>query len=99
MSNPDVLLLDEVSLGLAPLVVERVYQSLAGLMASGTTILLFEQDLDRALTVADRVVCLLEGRVVLDSAATEIGRELVTNAYFGLDRQGRAARAAAEAAP
>jgi branched-chain amino acid transport system ATP-binding protein len=99
MSNPDVLLMDEVSLGLAPLVVERVYTSLAGLMASGTTIVLVEQDLDRALSVADRVVCLLEGRVVLDSAAAEIGRDLVTNAYFGLDRQGRAARAAAEAAP
>jgi branched-chain amino acid transport system ATP-binding protein len=84
MSNPDVLLLDEVSLGLAPLVVERVYLSLAGLIVSGTTIVLVEQDLDRALGVADRVICLLEGRVVLESAAAEIGRDRVTEAYFGL---------------
>src|SRR4029079_3930167 len=60
MGNPDVLLLDEVSLGLAPLVAERVSQSLASRIASGTTIVLVKQDLDRALGVADRVVCMLE---------------------------------------
>lgn len=86
MSNPDILLLDEVSLGLSPLVVDRVYASLAGLMASGNTILLVEQDLKRALDVADRVICMLEGRIVLAGLASELTREQVTEAYFGLNR-------------
>jgi len=84
MGNPDVLLLDEVSLGLSPAIVDRVYASLAGLINSGTTIVLVEQDLDRALSVADHVVCMLEGRVVLESKAADIGRDRVTAAYFGL---------------
>jgi branched-chain amino acid transport system ATP-binding protein len=84
MGNPDVLLLDEVSLGLSPAIVDRVYASLAGLIASGTTIVLVEQDLDRALSVADHVVCMLEGRVALESKAADISRDRVTAAYFGL---------------
>ncbi|MGO4841126.1 ATP-binding cassette domain-containing protein, partial [Rhizobiaceae sp. 2RAB30] len=72
MSNPDMLLLDEVSLGLSPLVVDRVYASLQGLLSSGTTIVLVEQDLDRAMRVSDRVVCMLEGRIVLESPAKEV---------------------------
>lgn len=86
MSNPDMLLLDEVSLGLSPLVVDRVYASLQGLLSSGTTIILVEQDLDRAMRVANRVVCMLEGRVVLESAAKDVTREEVTQAYFGLHK-------------
>jgi branched-chain amino acid transport system ATP-binding protein len=86
MSNPDVLLLDEVSLGLSPLIVDRVYESLAGLMHAGTTIVLVEQDLSRALAVAHRVVCMLEGSVVLEGAAAETSREKITDAYFGLHR-------------
>jgi branched-chain amino acid transport system ATP-binding protein len=86
MSNPDVLLLDEVSLGLAPLVVDRVYDSLKGLMNAGTTIVLVEQDLSRALAVAHRVVCMLEGSVVLEGAVPDTSREKITEAYFGLQR-------------
>lgn len=86
MSNPDILLLDEVSLGLSPLIVDRVYESLAGLISSGTTIILVEQDLNRAMSIADRVVCMLEGRVVLEGKAGELSREQVTEAYFGLHR-------------
>ncbi|MGZ9721976.1 ABC transporter ATP-binding protein [Rhizobium miluonense] len=86
MTNPDILLLDEVSLGLSPLVVDRVYASLSGLMTSGTTIVLVEQDLSRAMGVADRVICLLEGRSVLEGAAKELTRDQVTDAYFGLHR-------------
>jgi branched-chain amino acid transport system ATP-binding protein len=86
MSNPDILLLDEVSLGLSPLIVDRVYASLDGLMKSGTTIILVEQDLGRAMSVADRVICMLEGRAVLEGRAKELTREAVTEAYFGLDR-------------
>lgn len=89
MSNPDILLLDELSLGLSPLVVDRVYASLEGLIKSGTTILLVEQDLSRAMGVADRVVCMLEGKVVLEGDAKTLTRDAVTEAYFGLDRSSR----------
>lgn len=91
MTNPRLLLLDEVSLGLAPVVVEGVYSSLASLIEAGTTILLVEQDLSRAMTVADRVVCMLEGRVVLEGLRGQLTREQVTDAYFGLRRQGATA--------
>lgn len=87
MSNPAVLLLDEVSLGLSPLAVDRLYQSLAGLMRSGTAIVLVEQDLGRAMSVATRLVCMLEGRIVLEGAAATMNREQITDAYFGLDRR------------
>lgn len=86
MTNPRLLLLDEVSLGLAPIAVESVYASLRSLIASGTTILLVEQDLARAMGVAARVVCMLEGRVVLEGPSTQLSREQVTAAYFGLRR-------------
>jgi len=86
MTNPRLLLLDEISLGLAPLVVDAVYASLAVLQEAGTTMLLVEQDLNRALRVATRVVCMLEGRLVLEGAAGELSREQVTEAYFGLAR-------------
>jgi branched-chain amino acid transport system ATP-binding protein len=86
MSNPRLLLLDEVSLGLAPIAVDTVYASLGSLIASGTTILLVEQDLARAMGVAARIVCMLEGRVVLEGSAGELSREQITAAYFGLRR-------------
>jgi branched-chain amino acid transport system ATP-binding protein len=86
MSNPRLLLLDEVSLGLAPVVVDNVYRSLAELLEAGTTVLLVEQDLSRALAVADRVVCMLEGRFVLEGAPAELTREQVMEAYFGFRR-------------
>jgi branched-chain amino acid transport system ATP-binding protein len=83
MSNPSVLLLDEVSLGLSPIAVERLYESLRTLMQSGTTILLVEQDLGRAMRVASRVICMLEGRLVLEGSTTSLPREKITEAYFG----------------
>jgi branched-chain amino acid transport system ATP-binding protein len=86
MSNPDVLLLDEVSLGLSPLVVDRVYAQLQKLLTSGTTIILVEQDLGRAMSVASHVICMLEGRIALDSPASVASREQITQAYFGLHR-------------
>jgi branched-chain amino acid transport system ATP-binding protein len=84
LTNPRLLLLDEVSLGLAPVAVEGVYRSLQPLIESGTTIVLVEQDLNRALSVASRVVCMLEGRLVLQGGAGELTRDQVTDAYFGL---------------
>ena len=84
MTNPRLLLLDEVSLGLAPIVIETMYESLGELISSGTTILLVEQDLGRALRAASRVICMLEGRLVLEGRADELTRERMTDAYFGL---------------
>ncbi len=85
MTDPEVLLLDEVSLGLSPLVVEEVYANLRQLrQAAGTTLLLVEQDLSRALAIADRVVCLREGRVVLEARRGDVSRAQVTEAYFGV---------------
>lgn len=86
MSNPRLLLLDEVSLGLAPVVVDAVYRSLKIVISEGSTVLLVEQDLTRALRVAGRVICMLEGRVVLEGDAASLDRESVVGAYFGLRR-------------
>jgi branched-chain amino acid transport system ATP-binding protein len=86
MSNPRLLLMDEASLGLAPVAVDAVYRSLADVIRAGTTVLLVEQDLARALKVADHVVCMLEGRVVLQGEARSLDRDRIVNAYFGLRR-------------
>jgi branched-chain amino acid transport system ATP-binding protein len=88
MTNPRLLLLDEVSLGLAPFAVDMVYASLAQLIGDGATVVLVEQDLGRALAIAGEVLCLLEGRVVLRSSTSEVTREQVIEAYFGLSRTG-----------
>jgi branched-chain amino acid transport system ATP-binding protein len=82
---PSLLLLDEISLGLAPKVVGELYRTLAALRESGATLVIVEQDLGRALSACDDVVCLLEGRVALASAAS-VGREEVVAAYFGNTR-------------
>jgi branched-chain amino acid transport system ATP-binding protein len=84
MCNPRLLLLDEVSLGLAPKAVAAVYDSLRGLIGRGTTVVIVEQDLGRALTVASRVTCMLHGEVVLEGAASELTRADITAAYFGV---------------
>ena len=86
MTNPRVLLLDEVSLGLSPVAVNVVYESLQTVIASGATIVLVEQDLSRALRTATRVTCMLEGSIVLDDATSAVTREQITEAYFGLRR-------------
>jgi branched-chain amino acid transport system ATP-binding protein len=87
MTNPRLLLVDEVSLGLSPVAVDAVYGSLTRLTGSGdTTLILVEQDLGRAMAVADRVVCVLEGQIVLEAPSDRVTREEVTAAYFGVDR-------------
>ena len=87
MANPRLLLLDEISLGLAPVVVGDIYAALPRITERGTTVLLVEQDLGRALEVADRVQCLLEGRTVLESPVALVSRERVAAAYFGLEER------------
>lgn len=86
MTNPDVLLLDEISLGLSPIAVEEVYRNLETLrQAGGTSMMLVEQDLARAMTFADRILCLREGRIVLEGLSSTLSREAVTEAYFGME--------------
>ena len=84
MANPRLLLLDEVSLGLAPVVVQQLYDALPSVRQAGTTLLLVEQDINQALAAADRVYCLLEGRIVLEGTPAELSRERITPAYFGV---------------
>jgi branched-chain amino acid transport system ATP-binding protein len=86
MCNPRLLLLDEVSLGLAPVLVRQLYGALPEVQAGGTTILLVEQDVRQAMAVADRVYCLLEGRCVLQGPAADLTFEQVRQAYFGGER-------------
>jgi branched-chain amino acid transport system ATP-binding protein len=86
MTNPEILLLDEVSLGLSPLVVDRVYTQLEALKASGVAIVLVEQDLTRAMAMSSRTICMLEGAVAIEGATSDLTRETVTEAYFGLRR-------------
>lgn len=83
MSNPDLLLLDEVSLGLAPIVIDELYHSLEAVRASGLGIILVEQDLTRTVAVADRLVCMLEGHVVLEGTPAQLTHQQITDAYFG----------------
>ena len=84
MSNPDLILLDEVSLGLAPVVVRQLYEALPRITESGTTAVVVEQDITQALSVADRVYCLLEGRVSLTGTPSSLTEEQITRAYFGI---------------
>jgi branched-chain amino acid transport system ATP-binding protein len=83
MSNPSLLLLDEVSLGLAPVIVRDLYVALRKVAEGGTTLLLVEQDLTEALNIASQVVCLLEGRVVLSGSPKDLNQSQVVDAYFG----------------
>lgn len=86
MTNPRLVLLDEVSLGLAPVAIERLYRNIKSLQQGGATLLLVEQELARAMSVATRVICMLAGRIMLDRPAAEVTRQEVIDAYFGLRR-------------
>jgi branched-chain amino acid transport system ATP-binding protein len=89
LTNPRLLLLDEISLGLAPVVIENLYRSMPALREGGATLVLVEQELDRALGVATRVTCMLEGRIALDRPADKVTRDDIVEAYFGLRSDGR----------
>ena len=82
-ANPQILLMDEVSLGLAPAVVDDFYGLLPRIQASGVPILLVEQDIDRALAASSRAMCLLEGRVALAAESATLDRDELVSAYFG----------------
>jgi len=98
VANPRVLLLDELSLGLAPVVVQRIYGMLPQILATGLTVLLVEQDVSQALRVASHLQCLLEGRTTLEGKPANVTPEQVEAAYFGLrhapaDRESASAEA------
>lgn len=84
VANPRVLLLDELSLGLAPVIVERIYAILPQIVGSGVTVLLVEQDVSHALRAADRIHCLLEGQTTLTGRPADVTAAQVEAAYFGL---------------
>jgi branched-chain amino acid transport system ATP-binding protein len=83
MANPTLLLVDEISLGLAPVVVQQLYQTLGAVRAEGTTLLVVEQDVSRVLAVADRVYCFRKGSVSLHDVPAHLTREQIAAAYFG----------------
>jgi branched-chain amino acid transport system ATP-binding protein len=84
MANPRLLLCDEISLGLAPVVIRELYRALPAIVAEGTTLLVVEQDIGQATAVADRVHCFQEGRVTLAGRPAELSRERIAAAYFGM---------------
>ena len=85
MANPDVLLFDEISLGLAPIVIKQIYQALPQVIAEGMSAIIVEQDITKALSVSSRVYCLQEGRVSLEGASDAVSREDISRAYFGVE--------------
>ena len=84
MSNPRILLCDELSLGLAPIVIRDIYAALADVKKHGTSVVLVEQDLAHAMSVADRAYCFQEGRVSLSGRPQDLTRDAIHAAYFGL---------------
>jgi branched-chain amino acid transport system ATP-binding protein len=83
MANPELLLLDEVSLGLAPVIVRDIYAALPRILGSGASVVLVEQDIGMAMQVSDRLYCLQEGRVSLTGASSALTRADISAAYFG----------------
>ena len=84
MSNPRLMLCDELSLGLAPIVVRDIYAALPAILAEGTSLVIVEQDVVQALRAASHAYCLQEGRVALAGAARALTREAIAAAYFGV---------------
>ncbi|WP_217438491.1 ABC transporter ATP-binding protein [Fertoeibacter niger] len=83
MANPELMLCDEISLGLAPVVIRDIYAALPQIKAGGASLVIVEQDIAQALRVADRVYCLMEGRVTLTGRPADITRDAIHAAYFG----------------
>ena len=84
MSNPKLMLCDEISLGLAPRIIKDIYEAVPQIRARGTSILVVEQDVGQAMAVADTVYCFMEGRVTLSGAPDDLTRAQIAAAYFGM---------------
>ncbi|MEL6518966.1 MAG: ABC transporter ATP-binding protein [Pseudomonadota bacterium] len=85
MANPDLILFDEISLGLAPVIIKSIYDALPGIVGGGMSAVIVEQDISKALSVSDRVYCLQEGRVTLEGASATVSRDAISHAYFGIE--------------
>ncbi|MDE3065501.1 MAG: ABC transporter ATP-binding protein [Acidobacteriota bacterium] len=85
VANPKLLLLDELSLGLAPIVIERIYALVPDIVAHGVSVLIVEQDVAQGVAVADRVHCLLEGKTSLTGVPADLTSEQIDHAYFGAE--------------
>ena len=84
MSNPEVLLCDELSLGLAPIVIREIYNAMPDITAEGMTVVIVEQDVSMARQVSQRLYCFQEGLVSLQGASADLTREQISQAYFGV---------------
>ena len=85
MANPSILLCDEISLGLAPIIIKDIYRALPAICSEGVTVVVVEQDIRQAMAVSDRVYCFQEGRISLEGRPDELTTEAITHAYFGLE--------------
>ncbi|WP_146345727.1 ABC transporter ATP-binding protein [Falsiphaeobacter marinintestinus] len=85
MANPDLILFDEISLGLAPIIIRDIYKALPGIIGTGMSAIIVEQDISKALSVSARVYCLQEGRVSLEGASDTVSRDDISRAYFGIE--------------
>lgn len=83
MSNPELILFDEISLGLAPVIIKSIYDALPNIVGEGMSAMIVEQDIGKALAVSSRVYCLQEGRIALEGRTGEVTRDQITAAYFG----------------
>lgn len=84
MSNPDLILLDELSLGLAPIVIKDIYDMLPKIIGNGLTAILVEQDVTRALASSQQFLCIQEGRISLEGAPKAFTKDQISAAYFGM---------------
>lgn len=84
MANPRLILCDELSLGLAPIVIRDIYTAIPDIRAEGTTVLIVEQDINRALAASDRVYCMQKGKITLEGPPSGLTREQIKLAYFGI---------------
>ena len=85
MANPDLIMFDEISLGLAPVIIRDIYKALPGIVGGGMSAVIVEQDITKALAVSSRVYCLQEGRVSLEGRSDAVSREDIARAYFGVE--------------
>jgi branched-chain amino acid transport system ATP-binding protein len=85
MSNPDLLMCDEVSLGLSPAIVKDIYNAFPEIRSEGLSLIIVEQDIDAALKVADHVYCFMHGRITLHGAPAQLTRQQISAAYFGIE--------------
>lgn len=86
MTQPKILLCDEISLGLAPVVINDIYEKLKEISNQGITLLIVEQDVNRSLQNSDYAYVILEGRVVMEGKSSELSVEEVNDAYFGMNK-------------